>query len=574
MVLSACLLMAGQAMAAGTPAGSTVSNQAYADYSDANGNSRPRVFSDPVTTEVSQIAVVDVTPPTATRNEAKGTTADFGAEVTNEGNGTDVFDLSVATCPGWTATIYLDDNQNGVRDPGEDTVVADTGALAADAGFWVVIQVTSPIGSVNGDTCDTTLTAQSQFNGGVSDTGVFTTVVQDAVLTVVKSVSPSTGVIPGDIVTFAITGTNSGTATAEDVVITDEIPANSTYVANSIRLGPVGGDYATAAPQTDAADGPGVDNADYNVTNPGEITVSWGNSDAGDSGVIYFQVQINAGVAAGTHVENTADVNYKVGGLAQPALTSTTAQVIVASDPSVDVSTTDTAETGDPGDEIVYPITVCNTGNTSDVFDITVNSSLGWTWVIWVDNDGNGVPGTDGDYVAVDTDGDNVIDAGTMAQGACRDLLAVATIPPGSADQSQDVLTVTATSSVDPNVSDSQGFTTTVTAPLLSITKTVSPAGAQPPGTELTYTITVTNNGTGTATAVIINDLIPNFTTYKLTSIRSGATTASLVGRTDNRDGDGGEFNSGTNSVVAPDGGAISLGSGGTWVLEFKVLID
>ena len=37
------------AWAAGTLAGTTISNQAYVDYKDANGNAMPRVFSNTVT---------------------------------------------------------------------------------------------------------------------------------------------------------------------------------------------------------------------------------------------------------------------------------------------------------------------------------------------------------------------------------------------------------------------------------------------------------------------------------------------------------------------------------------------
>jgi uncharacterized repeat protein (TIGR01451 family) len=112
---------------------------------------------------------------------------------------------------------------------------------------------------------------------------------------------------------------------------------------------------------------------------------------------------------------------------------------------------------------------------------------------------------------------------------------------------------------------------------VLSVVETVFPdpaSGAQPPGTVLTYTVTVTNSGNGNATGVFITDMVPTYTTYVLGSIRTGATAGTLAVRSDATDGDGADYNSGTNAIIIPDGGSLSLGKNGTWVLEFKVTID
>ncbi len=575
-LLILALFLPGQAMAAGTPAGTVITNQAYADYQDANGNALPRVFSNEVTTEVSQVGGVSLDPATAVKTAKQGTSAGYGVTVTNSGNGTDTIDLAVdiSACPGWTATIYWDENGNGVRDTGEDTVVSDTGSLAADGIYHVVIVVDVPGGTANDTQCDAVLTATSQFDGGVTATGTYTTRVEDAVLEVTKSADPATGVKPGDTITYALEGHNTGSATAESVVVTDPIPANTTYVTGSIRIGPVGGTYATANPQTDAKDG---DMADYNVTTPGAVTIAWGDSapepDPTGSGVIYFQVQVNASVPSGTAVSNTADVDYAIAGNPQPTYSSTTAQFTIQTLPAL-LLDPDNAKSGNPGDQMVYPFTVTNQGNATDTVDITYTSSSGWTWAIWEDLDGNGIPGTDGDAKLSDTDGDGIIDTGALTQGQSRSLLAVVTIPAGTSDGTVDTTVITGTSSQDTGVKDTVTLTTTVTAPSLSIVKAVSPTGAQPPGTELTYTVTVTNNGTGNATSVVITDLIPDFTTYKAGSMRTGASTGTLTSRTDASDGDGAAYNSGINAVVVGNSGSLSIGPGGQWIVEFKVTID
>ena len=144
--------------------------------------------------------------------------------------------------------------------------------------------------------------------------------------------------------------------------------------------------------------------------------------------------------------------------------------------------TTDQSLSGDPSDEMVFPIEVCNNGNSSDTIDLSVQSSQGWTWTLWLDLDLDGMVEDDGDYILTDTDGDGKVDTGALPVGACRTILALVTIPAGSADQSQDTTIITAASSVDPTVTDSVTLITTVTAPVLNITKTVTPYRNPKPG--------------------------------------------------------------------------------------------
>ena len=112
---------------------------------------------------------------------------------------------------------------------------------------------------------------------------------------------------------------------------------------------------------------------------------------------------------------------------------------------------------------------------------------------------------------------------------------------------------------------------------MLAISKAVSPTGSQPPGTTLTYTVTVANTGSGTATSVVISDLIPAFTTYVPGSIKTGASAGDLLlpaaVKTDAADGDGAEYDAGSNAVIAGSA-SKTLGAGGAFILEFQVSID
>ena len=76
---------------------------------------------------------------------------------------------------------------------------------------------------------------------------------------------------------------NNGTGPANAVVLTDPIPTNTTYQGGSITY--------NAAARTDAD---GDDNADFNVSNPGQITVAIGVLAAGGgTATVSFQVVID-----------------------------------------------------------------------------------------------------------------------------------------------------------------------------------------------------------------------------------------------------------------------------------------
>ncbi len=98
---------------------------------------------------------------------------------------------------------------------------------------------------------------------------------------------------PGDRLRYIITVHNYGAALATDVVLTDAVPANTSYVANSVTLNgqPVGAPDGGISPLTS---GIAVNSAD---SSSGTIAI-------GASAGIIFEVEVASGVAAGTVISN------------------------------------------------------------------------------------------------------------------------------------------------------------------------------------------------------------------------------------------------------------------------------
>lgn len=589
LILALALMVTPSAMAIGTPAGTAITNRAYVDYKDANGNALTRIYSNTVTTTVSQVAAVDVVPASYTDAGANGNTLAYHVEIFNNGNGTDTFTFTYAldAASAWTPTsvkFYYDVDHSQTYNPAVDTVqlvetspgsgiyraVNGTGnpvSVAADDDYDFFMLLVVPAAGTAPDTTKSiiNITAKSDFDNAKTDTGTYTAVVASAVITSDKSHTPNIAThapLPGETIKYKIVLTNNGSTSGTGVVVSDPIPAGLTYKTNTIKVDSVA--------QTDGAD---ADKADYNLSTAGAVTFNLGTIAAGVTVTVEFDVTVNSGVTAGTSIKNQASVSYSSGGNPISAQTDSDA-LFVGTSSAVDLTATTTSVSGNPGDTVTFPITVTNNGNSADVIDITYSSTAGWTYNLWYDANNDGIAGNDGDFLLTDTDNDGVIDTGSLPKGGTAQILAVATIPAGTADQTKDTLVVTGTSSNDITISDpTQNIVTTVKAPLLAITKTVSPTGAQPPGTTLTYTVAVINNGTGVATNVVISDLRPAYTTFVSGSLKTGAALASLVTRTDASDGDSAEYDAAANSVVA-GGAGNPLGPGGSFYLQFQVTIN
>lgn len=291
----AMTVLASPSWAVGTRAGTNITNQARVDFQDVNGNPLFQL-SNIVTTQVAQVGGVIVDPDNGPVTLDPGDVFYFPHIVTNAGNFDDYINLTAVSAGGWPVTIYRDVNGNGLYEAGTDTLLTDSAGdpdAIPDSGFLsdsgpgsvmrILVAVTVPAGTPDGTGDVTTVTGVSVFDPTKTDTATDTINVTSPNVTVTKSVAPLGAQPPGTVLTYTITVTNNGSAGASSVVLTDPIPANTTYQLGTITY--------NAAPRTDGLDG---DNANYNITNPGMITVNIGAlAGAGGSVTVTFQVQIN-----------------------------------------------------------------------------------------------------------------------------------------------------------------------------------------------------------------------------------------------------------------------------------------
>ncbi len=335
------LLWASGAWAIGTGAGTSIQNTATADFQV--GGIPFTENSNTETLTVAEVLDVNVTLLTVTSNpNNEVTVAPSDANqvltfsITNTGNGSDDYALTGLSGPGFNGSgsdtfdptfvdIYFDDGTTpGVFDA-SDTRYApgvDDPTLLADTSITVHILNNIGAGTVDGDLGDSQLTASSlsiasfppasvagDSVAGLGDGGgdlvlgasdgtdalYGTYLVSSLVLDLTKSsviLDPfgNAEAIPGATITYTLLVEVQGAGMATGVVIGDDIPVATNYVASSMRL--------NAVAQTDAQDSPGTDEASFDPaggpTNNGSISLDLGDLSAVDGQqTITFQVTID-----------------------------------------------------------------------------------------------------------------------------------------------------------------------------------------------------------------------------------------------------------------------------------------
>ncbi len=447
MLLVALVLLVAATAHAAPPAGTPIGNTASATYVDAASQTHT-VTSNPVTTVVQQVASFTLTA-NGTRTAAPGGSVAFPHVLTNTGNGTDAFPLTVANLGGddfdlTGLALYADADANGVAD--NFTPLATTGPLAAGAQFHFVLMGSVPGTQVAADVARARVSALSAFdNAQTAFNDDQVTVTGNAVLAVTKSINQNNGASPSGPYTYTLAYQNSGNATATGLRLTDVIPAGMTYVPGSARWSATGATPLTDADSTDAQGvAPGTVRFDFNVATGGAVTAQLAQVAPGTSGSVTFQVMVNPGLAPQV-IDNSARFAYNDGAANVGPFFTNLASFTVNQAVSLTFAG-QTVPSALQGSVVVFTNTLTNTGNGSDVFDITVNMGsfpAGSSATLYQSG---------GAALLSDSNGNGIPDTGPVAAGATYDVVLRVQLPTGVAGGPYS-LTKTATSWSNPLVS-------------------------------------------------------------------------------------------------------------------------
>ena len=314
MVVAMFGVYASGAHAVGAPAGTVITNTAGVQYV-VSGSTLTQTASANFT--VAQLVNVTVTWQNSGNVSvtAGATSQTLLFRVTNTGNGTDTFKLadSLVTPGGLSfvpsgCLVYFDTANTGIYAASDVlyTPGSNDPSLARNAAVNMLIVCNVPNGAADTSLGEMQLAATSKTasgafgtvnaGGGVggvdavvgatgglgNSTGIYQ--VHQIVLAYAKSATvsaPGGGNQPvsGATITYTLTVTPSGSATAANVVVTDPVPTNTSFVNGSLLLN------GTAV---------GAGTGDYNVTTPGAVTVKLGSvAGSASAQVIKFQVTIN-----------------------------------------------------------------------------------------------------------------------------------------------------------------------------------------------------------------------------------------------------------------------------------------
>jgi uncharacterized repeat protein (TIGR01451 family) len=324
----------------------------------------------------------------------------------------------------------------------------------------------------------------------------FSNPVSRYALAVAKSADPASGsqVLPGGQIQYTLSYENTGQEPISALVLKDDLPAEVTYVAGSIRPKAQGDD-----------------------TDPEALQWTIGDLDPGESGTAQFSVKVKDNTPDGTVIQN----RFTADGKEISPKTSSPVQHTVGDLPQFTLVLTKTAAPDDgstvhPGDEIAYSLTYLNDGSATltdlelaDTLPDHVHYVAGTIWpkaqgddanpgtLSWtVDDLAPGASGTVGFVVTVDLDAS----AGTVIANSF------------TADTSQ-------TAAEESNAVEHTVVQVGDVA--LSLSKTSSPANHAKvhPGDQIAYTLTYRNNGSTSLTSLQLTDALPAYVTYVAGSI-------------------------------------------------------
>lgn len=315
----------------------------------------------------------------------------------------------------------------------------------------------------------------------------------DQTKTVSDVTHPGGPVQEGDTLRYTISGSNDGQDGATSFVLTDPIPANTTYAASNLSSGTGNVSYDS------------VNNRVVANLGSGATATAGGRVGPGDSYSVTVDVVVGDTIPDGTEIDDTATANYTAQNLGSPLTTATSAPTLTVAAPDLAISKSHSPTgTIDAGTDVTYSLDVKNVGSADSHGTISVNDSLP-AGLTLSSASGSGWDCT-GTVTCTRTD--------AIAAGDDTTITVVAHVSSSySGDTVHNTATVSAPGDANPandSATDSGG-----TAHHADLSLKV---GADHPsvnvGDQVTYTLTAHNGGPSDASGVAIADTLPTGMDY------------------------------------------------------------
>jgi trimeric autotransporter adhesin len=521
-------------------AAAPLNNTATFAYNDgvaaiAAANTNTFVFTVNQTASVSALG-------STVASAAQGSTVSFSNVFTNTGNGTDSFDVAVATSSfpaGSSFALYksdgvtplVDTNGNGIPDTGPVTGIL----TAPNNTYTVVLKVTLPAGVTGGPySVSKIATSKLDPTKTATATDTLTSIVANTVD--LRNIATASATV-----TINDAGLGLGPFTAATIVTNSTNPGTTTrFTLNVVNPLTSTGDTFNLAASTDSSFGSLTLPAGWTVVfrdSTGTVITNTGIVASGTAAVVYADVTIPAGQAA---IPLGQPISFQVKSPSTGSTDRITDAVVVNTIRSVTVTPTNVGQVV-PGGSVIYTHTLTNAGNVAENVGggITIALSMletqaGFTSIVYLDANNNNI--IDAGEPAINS----AADLGSIAAGASKQLLVKVTASSGVGIGVVNTTTLTATTAGVINtapapVTVSTTDTTTVISGNIVLLKeqaldaacdgtpdtaysvaTIT-TGAIPTAC-IRYRVTATNNGSANVDGLVLSDATPASTTYIATN--------------------------------------------------------
>jgi uncharacterized repeat protein (TIGR01451 family) len=490
------LVVQVDAMAPGGNLNNTATVAAPSDPNSGNNQATATTLVEVADLTVSKVDSPDPVPP--------GATLTYMITVTNNGptvsNNVTMDDTlppqalfqSVSAPAGWSCT------DPGVGNPGLVQCMKASLAVGSEV---ITILVTVNAGPGVSFMNTAMVSAASDPNTG-NNSSTATTMVESADLTVSKVDTPDP-VAPGGLLTYTIGVTNNGPTTATNAMMSDPLPAQTTFQS---FMAPAGWTCMTPAPNTN-----------------GTVSCSKPTLAVGTENIVVV-VQVAPMTPGGTMISDTATV----ASISDPNTGNNSATAVTTVEQAdLTVSKTDSPDPVGPGQNLTYTIGVTNLGPNaatnammsdtlpSQALFQSITPAAGWMCT----TPPIGMTGTVNCSKA------------TMAVGGPENIVVVVQVDPNTPGGTTISNTATVAVASDPNPNNNSATEDTfVGIPILTIDKMVDNPGPVQSGDVLTYFIDIENVGSLAATNTVVVDPVPAGTSYVAGSCTTPQGSCGLVG--------------------------------------------